>query len=127
MQEIELEFKKYTVKKIGNRDNPESMNQSVQFVKHGYIPGNNIKIGEPLWLDYFNTSCIRSIHEYQEGDTYEEIIEKVPQASDLVLPKYLKKGDVILGTMNSVYLLTEYDSELKEELGFRQFDGGFGW
>ena len=111
----------YNCRKIGNRDEPESHNQERMYNATGLIPSEEIRCGVPLLLypadiQFFHTSRIRSIYEHETNDGYDKLVlpANFPSAADLKIPE-LKKGDVLLGTMNSVYLLTKTDRVLNLE------------
>ena len=107
---IELENKTYQIKKIGNRDVPENHNQEEMFDYFGTISKNKIEIGEPVFLqnykEWFHTSRIRSAYQHEDSSDNDKLIlpKDFPIASDLNIPE-LKTKDILLATMNSVYLL----------------------
>ena len=113
--EIKLDRKaNYLIKKIGNRDEPENYNQTANYEYTGKLYfGDKIVIDEPVFIldnetrELFNTSRIRTIYEYKpESNNDKLVLTDFPAAADLDIPE-LVEGDILLGTMNSVYLLRE--------------------
>ena len=132
----------YTLKKIGNRDEPENHNQDRMYHYTGALTavGREVPEGEPTidrtelrcgdvaFLDcvggsFFHTSRVRSIYIHDDESHNDKLVlpSNFPNASDLKIPE-LNKGDVLLGTMNSVYLcrkeetIEEHDAKWKKQV-----------
>ena len=117
---IELEDRMYQIKKIGNRDEPENRNQEAMFDYSGIVINDKVEIGKPFILesyrDWFRTSNIRSIYQHEDASDNDKLIlpKNFPIASDLDIPE-LKNKDILLATMNSIYLLQAVEEEAKNE------------
>jgi len=109
---IELKNKSYHIKKIGNRDKPENRNQDSIFDFTGVPMHNKVEIDSSVRIvtlhEWFATSKVRSI--YQHGTENDKLVlpKDFPVSKDLNIPE-LKDNDILLATMNSVYLLREAD------------------
>ena len=103
----------YRIKKIGNRSEPETKNQDECFDFKGMVLGNNVCVGYVLKMqclngDTFQTSIVRSIYHHDETSGYDKLIlpSNFPKSLDLKFPT-LEDGDLLIGTMNSVYLIRQ--------------------
>ena len=103
----------YSIRKIGNNDQPESHNNPEWFDFEGDL-AYPLEIGKVCLLGtisrYFHTSIVRSIYEHLSESELDRLIlpKDFPMSQDLNVPE-LRRGDILLATMNSVYLLRKTD------------------
>jgi len=117
---MKMPDKIYTIMKIGNKKNPENYNQPTQFAMTGKLRGGELKIGDSAVVlshnssEWFHTSRVRSLYIHESDSGFDKLIlpKDFPISEDLVIPE-LKSGDALIGTMNSVYLLTEERKDIK--------------
>ena len=117
---MKMEEKIYTIMKVGNRSEAEVLNQATEYaltgklLDHDISPGKSVRIQDTRTGEWLTTSTIRSLYMHESDSGYDKIIlpSDFPISKDLDIPE-MKDGDLLIGTMNSVYFLTNERKDIQ--------------
>jgi hypothetical protein len=106
-----------TIKKLGNRDTPEGINQEIKYTFTGN--GGPLELNKPFFVTkngyFFQTSKVRSIYIHGSEENDKLVLPKdFPVSKDLSLPSSMKEGELLLATMNSIYYISDANLKTKD-------------